>query len=337
MKKRLLSVLLIISLLLCACYNEKAALIPKDEVLFHFIDVGQGDCILVESEDTIVLIDTGTEAAGPDVYNYLKERSIKYIDMLILTHPHDDHIGGSGKVIDYFEIGQLFINGDSSNSYSFEKFLNAVSAKNITPEVPALNVSYKLGQMRIKFLSPEFLYDSTNDNSLVVSVEYGETRALFMGDAEKDVEEDLIKTKELDADILKIGHHGSRNASTDKFLRKVSPSVCVIQCGKDNSYGHPHEEVLSRLEKAGTTVFRTDLLGTVILHSDGKTVTDGKGNKFKKFSEEDLAAPIYIGNKKSGIYHTDTCPNLPSEKNRIMFDSIENAQESGYTPCGNCN
>lgn len=342
MKIRILSLIIVLFLVLSACNplspatTEKTVSPGENDALFHFIDVGQGDSILIQTKDTAILIDAGTEEGGISVFNYLRDIGIDYIDCFILTHPHDDHIGGSTKIIGGIDIGKVYLNGESSSSYSFEDLLDALIENNISAEVPSFDCVYKFGSLKLKFLTPRTVYENANDNSLVLMVEHGETKALFTGDAEKNVEAFLLDNADVKADILKVGHHGSRNASTDAFLRKVLPRVCVIQCGKDNSYGHPHTEVLDRIESINSEILRTDKLGTVVLRSNGKTVFDNNGNEFKEIHSDSIKKLIYIGNKKSKVFHAETCPNLPGEKNRVIFKLREDAVNRGYTPCSNC-
>lgn len=309
----------------------------SDTIQFHFIDVGQGDCILIKAGKTNILIDSGTQESGSDVYRYLKEQKINYLDYFIGTHPHEDHLGGASSVLSAIDVGTVFINKDSSTSYFYEKFIDTLLDKNITPVFPDMNCIYKVGPLKFKFLSPANNFDDENDNSIVTMVEFKDIKALFMGDAERKVEAELLKKyPNLDADILKIGHHGSRYASSAEFLNKVYPYVSVIQCGLNNTYGHPHREVIDRLNAINSTILRTDESGSVILTSDGKTIWNEEGTVFERKTENKINL-VYIGNTKSKILHTETCPNLPGNKNRVEFSSIEEALNKGYKACGNCN
>lgn len=347
MKRRFLSLLLSVLLVLTACSylpQENTSLtetqITKSEntAEFHFIDVGQGDCILIQGGGTNILIDAGTSESSSDICAYLRNLGIDYLDYFIGSHPHDDHLGGASMVLRTVDVGTVFLNGDSSSAYFFEDFVDTLIEKEITPVIPNMDCIYETGPFRIKFLSPTKDFGNTNDNSLVTLVEYGDIKALFTGDAERAVEAQLLKNgQNLGADILKIGHHGSRYASSAEFLNAVYPDVAVIQCGKDNSYGHPHEEVLQRLSLTNAAVLRTDESGSIIIRTDGKTVYNASGDVYEKPDESVKPDIIYIGNQKSEVFHSEACPNLPGEQNRTEFATREAAVESGYKPCGNCN
>jgi len=342
MNKRSISIIfLIIALLFSSCSAPDSYDVQNEvsgEVLFHFIDVGQGDCILIQSEDKNILIDAGTFQSGSKIYRYLENLKINHLDYFIGTHPHEDHLGGAASVLSSIDVGTVFINGESSSALFYEKFIDTLIKRDIKTEIPDTDCIYEAGPFRIKFLSPRKDFGNTNDNSLVFTVEFGEIKALFTGDAERSVEAELIKNKRLiDADILKVGHHGSRYASSASFLNAVSPSVSVIQCGKDNSYGHPHDEAIKRLGEISPTVLRTDIEGTIILKTDGKTITNATGEVFEENDTSYGLELIFVGNKKSRVFHSEACPNLPSDKNRIDFSSREEAVGSGFKACGNCN
>ena len=341
-KQNLPIIILIITLLLALCICVPKLFAPKNELIpvpgeavFHFIDVGQGDCIFIQSEKANILIDAGTSDSGGKVYTYLKNLGVNYIDYFIGTHPHEDHMGGAAAVLSSIKVGTVFVNGEAAQGYHYERFVDVLLSKDISQKIPELGCIYEIGDFRIKFLSPKEYSQDANDNSLVLTVQFGNIKALFMGDAERSVEAELLKNRKLiDADILKVGHHGSRFASSAAFLNAVSPGVSVIQCGKGNSYGHPHDEALDRLNKV-TTVFRTDKDKTVILKTDGKTVRKSSGEEFK--NQKNSLEVVYIGNAKSKVFHSEACVNLPSENNRIFFKTREEAVNSGYKVCGNCN
>ena len=341
--------------LLTACYQsnhkELSNEIPasSDAVAsFHFIDVGQGDCTLITDGITNILIDAGTYESGSDVCHYLEKLGIKEIDFFIGTHPHDDHLGGASSLLKLFEVKKVYMNQDTSNAYFYEKLLDVLIKKSITPVSPQPRKTYKEGEFEIQFLSPDVDFGDTNDNSLVTMVTYKNIKALFMGDAERKVESYLTEHNySLSADILKIGHHGSRNATSNEFLYNVNPRVAVIQCGEGNSYGHPHEETLHRIKNRQIPLLRTDTKGTIVLRTDGdKLYSATEEIELKEdnvsSSEPSPASPFevsegYIGNANSKVFHMSSCPNLPSQNNRINFSNRTDATDSGYKPCGNCN
>ena len=180
--------------------------------------------------------------------------------------------------------------------------------------------------------------------SIVLKVIYGETSFIFTGDAERTAESDILDAGyDLSATVLKVGHHGSDTSTSYPFLREVMPEYAVIQVGKDNSYGHPTEDTLSRLRDAEVKVYRNDLQGTIICTSDGKTVefTTEKNetvqtNPTVTVTPEDDTGIEYIGNKNSKKFHLPSCANLPAEKNRVFFETRKAAVDSGFSPCGNC-
>lgn len=169
-------------------------------------------------------------------------------------------------------------------------------------------------------------------------VKYKDIKVLVTGDIERPVESYLVNhDKDLSADILKVAHHGSRNGSSSEFLRKVNPAIAVIQCGKDNSYGHPHYEVLKRLENTHANVLRTDENGTIVIRTDGKRLYNASEEVVSKTPvENDEIQKQFIGNIKSMVVHSYQCKNLPSENNRIYFKTKEEALDMKYKPCGNC-
>lgn len=338
MKLKALSVILILTLLLSACslFASKTDLKMADgEAVFHFIDVGQGDCTLVHTKDAVVLIDTGTGESALDTVSYLKKLGIKRIDCLVLTHPHEDHMGGASNVLADFDVSTVFVNKNTSDSYFYERFIDEVIKQDITLEFPKLDCVYKYGSLRVKFLSPKKDYEDENHNSIVTQVSFGETTALFTGDAETPVEVDLIDEYDLKTDILKVGHHGSRYASHSEFLNSVLPGICVISCGRNNSYGHPHKEVIDRINQIGSTILRTDEESTICLKTDGKNIYSADGKKYEtKVKSVQLT---YIGNKNSKIFHTDICTGLPKKQNQTIFSSKEDALNAGYRACRSCN
>ncbi|MFY9139199.1 MAG: ComEC/Rec2 family competence protein [Thermacetogeniaceae bacterium] len=243
----------------------------------HFLDVGQGDSILIQFPNgQTMLIDAGTSEAGGAVVSYLKKEGINKINYLVATHPHADHIGGMAAVVHALAVERVYMPRVSHTTKSFENLLATIKTKGLKINKAEAGVTI-INQDGIKagFMAPCSLgYDNLNNYSAVVKVQYGSTAFLLTGDAESVSEQEMIASgANLKADVLKIGHHGSKSSTTKGFLSSVSPKYAVISCGRGNSYGHPHQETLDRLKKAGVQVYRTDAQGTVIITSDGKTLT----------------------------------------------------------------
>lgn len=328
----------------------------------HFIDVGQADCALVTCDGQNMLIDGGNTADSQLIISYFRNYGIDKLDYIIATHPHEDHIGGLAAPLKNLDVSRVFATNKDSKSSICKTFTDAVVQKGLTIETPDIGDSLILGGADVKFLGPVEEYNDLNNTSLVCKITYGENSFMFTGDMERDAEQDLIsRGYDLRYDVLKVGHHGSASSTSYTFLREVMPKYSVISVGKGNTYGHPTEEVLSRLRDADSKVYRTDLQGDIIFHSDGKnlTVTTQKNRDIltnptsiphqsisTSTSDSDNISQsndtvhtidyMYIGNKNSKKYHKPTCKSLPKEKNRVYFSSLEEAIEENYSPCSNC-
>ncbi len=246
------------------------------QLTVHFIDVGQADSILVQTpEGKNMLIDAGSNKTGRDVVSYLKNTGIEYLDVVIGTHPHEDHIGGLDIVIDTFDIGKIYMPRVSHNTETFKDVIISIKNKGlkISPAYTGTKIDLdpKLDVSVLAPVSEE--YQELNNYSVVVKLKYENTSFLFTGDAEYISEKEMLERKlELKANVLKIGHHGSKTSTSPEFLEAVKPDYAVISVGKDNDYGHPSGEVLKMLEENGIEVLRTDLSGTIIIKSDGKSL-----------------------------------------------------------------
>jgi competence protein ComEC len=239
----------------------------------YFLDVGQGDSSVILFRDKVILIDAGEVDQGDRVVNDLKKLGVTRIDLLVATHPHSDHIGGMQKVLSMFPVGRVLDSGMPSTSVLYEHFLETVDKKKIPYMVAEQGQTIDLDpSLRILVLSPpkERIGDDLNTNSIVLRISYSTVNLLYTGDATTAAEDIMEKTGyPLDAQVLKVGHHGSSGASSSAFLSRVRPEVAVISLGKDNPYGHPHKEALDRLNAAGAAIYRTDLEGTILVRSDG--------------------------------------------------------------------
>lgn len=251
----------------------------------HMIDVGQADSFLLRIPDgknvKNIIIDAGApNNTRPDtIPDYLSSLGIKELDMLILTHPHYDHIGAAKKVLDSVTVRTVMIPDCDYSGKTWTNILETIEKKNIEVIFSEVGQTLDIGEAKMKILAPSdnmLAGKETNDYSIVAKVTYGETSFMFTGDAESDSEAEIIKAfskSDLKCNVLKVGHHGSSTSSSQAFLNAVNPEIALISCGKGNDYGHPHKETMQKLGDMGINIFRTDEMGTVIIVSDGKTVS----------------------------------------------------------------
>lgn len=241
----------------------------------HFLDVGQADASLILCDGKVMMIDGGNAADSSFVYSYLKNTmGISHIDVMIATHPHEDHIGGLSGALNACTVGTVYSPVTQWDTKVFANLVKYADKRGVSLTVPKVGESFMLGQAKVTFLSPAKAYKETNDLSIVVRVEYGGTSFLFTGDAEWEPEHDMISSgRTLRSTVLKVGHHGSSSSTSYVFLREIMPEYAIISVGRDNTYGHPTETVLSRLRDAGCKIYRTDELGTIICQSDGQALS----------------------------------------------------------------
>ena len=253
----------------------------------HFIDVGQGDSILIDLDSEEVLIDGGEKSPG--VTDYIREYIDGPLEVMILTHPHADHIGGLIKVLEDFQVEEIWLNGDTSTSKTYQDFMAAVNAEGAEVNQAKRNGTISTESLNFSILNPpDTLFSDANNNSIVLRLDYGDAVFLFSGDAENEAEASMLATEsELWAQILKAGHHGSSSSSSLDFLETVSPDMAVISCGGGNSYGHPHAITLNNLSNLGITIYRTDESGNIIVESDGVTYRVVEGNSFTYIEEKE--------------------------------------------------
>lgn len=252
-----------------------------------YIDVGQGDATLIHKGNFSMLIDAGKNERGTTIVEYLKNQGIKKLDLLVGTHPDSDHIGGLDDVLQEISVDTVYLPRATKETRTWREVERALRQTGKEAQMPEIGKEYRFDEnVMIRFLGPQRKYAEANDNSLVVQLAYGKTRFLFMGDAEEQAEKDILERNfDLECDVLKVGHHGSYTATSDAFLKGANPAYAVISAGKDNSYGHPHAEVLSRLEDEDVQIYRTDTMGSIQAVSDGSQVRLTTENKKGNFQQ----------------------------------------------------
>ncbi|WP_066873830.1 ComEC/Rec2 family competence protein [Clostridium mediterraneense] len=268
-KRKFIIILLAIPFLIfISCNNSKA---NNDLMFVHFIDIGQGDSTLINVNNKNVLIDSGPNSAESDLISYLKKNKIKKLDYLITTHPHEDHIGNIDSILKTFKVENFLAPKTIYDSKDFKNMIVALKEKNMNIDILSNNSSkINLGE-NIKvdiFSSKSNNHENINNYSPLIKISFINTSFLFTGDAEEELEQELLDNN-IDSDVLKVGHHGSSTSSSESFLSKVSPNISVISCGINNKFNHPTKETLDKLKSIESTIYRTDEDGTIVLVSNG--------------------------------------------------------------------
>lgn len=286
----LLAVVFILCLFIAGCGQVSISSPVQDArgmagagLVVHYIDVGQGDAILIRTPQKAILIDSGDviqDKKEHPVVTYLKNQGITTLDAVIITHPHADHLGGIQPVLAAFQVKQIYDSGQITTTQIYKQYLLKVKQLKVPFTVARAGTQVDLGDgVILDFLYPldPLLKDTVSDlnnNSLVTRLVYRDISFLFVGDIEKEAENQLLKRGGiLKSTILKVGHHGSSTSSTSAFLRAVAPETAIIMCGIDNDYHHPHPGTLKKLERAQVKVYRTDLQGSIIVMTDGRQYT----------------------------------------------------------------
>ena len=268
-------ILIILSLFLFKeLLKNKSNSINSNEIKIHYIDVGQGDAILVQVNNKNLLIDSGPRSEKKKLTDYLDSIYIPQLDYVIATHPHEDHIGNMSYIITNYKILNFYSPKVESNTTAFESMAEALARKEIKIKIlKANNKSIDLGDNTlVEIFSPNLdSYDNLNNYSPIIKVSYGNNSFLFTGDAEEDLEEEVLsKSFNFKSDVLKIGHHGSSTSTSKNFLDRVNPEITIISVGKENSYGHPTNKTLEKIKNS--TIYRTDINGSIVITSDGQTL-----------------------------------------------------------------
>ncbi len=292
-KKKLIVFLitLIIALIVAAVgyfFNQEEDILPPPDVedgstiKVHFVDVGQADSIVIMSKDGNMIIDAGTGSAEKDLKLYIDSLGIKSFKYAIFTHPHEDHIGGADMIMKNYDVENVILPDETATSMVYNNMMDAIEASNAKVIIATPGEEFFIGPMRNTILAPIDPSNNTNNSSVVIKTEFGKSSFMFTGDAEEISEQQILErfgNKMLDCDLLKMGHHGSSTSSCQEFFDAVSPSIAVITCGLDNSYGHPHEETLEKIKNANIPCYRTDKSGSLVFSCNGENITFEKSTK----------------------------------------------------------
>ena len=338
----------------------------------HFIDVGQGDSILIRQGEESMLIDAGENKAGNKVVEYCKNQGITELEYVVGTHPHEDHIGGMDDVINNIDVNEIMLTKSEYTNSTYEDVLSAAKEHNVKDIYPATGEIFSLGDAVFTIMAPNRSdYLEVNNESLVIKMTYGNVSYLFCGDAEIESEYDMVENGvDLSADVIKLGHHGSNTSSSQMILKTVKPSYAIISVGKDNSYGHPAAEILNRLKEYGIRYFRTDKEGNIISVTDGKNISFNNSQYEKVTTSDETMTnenhsdkittneiqPIeiqpseiqpdngeennYVLNNNTKKFHRTECRSGDdiSESNREDYiGDREELINKGYSPCKICN
>ena len=369
MTRKLLCIWIVLTLVtaLAGCADEKTANTGQPITTVTFFDVGQADCALIEYEGSHILIDAGNNADGTNLCRPLQQKKITTIDILVGTHPHEDHIGGLDDVIETFQIQKLYLPKVKDSliptTQTYEDVLDAAAKKGLTvSSFERGQPVWQKGNASFTFLGPvRDDYDNLNEYSLICRLDAGKTSFLFMGDAEAKNEEELLESgAEVKADVLKVGHHGSQTSSGNAFLKAVNPQYAVISCGIFNEYGHPSNEVLLRLMRLKTKIVRTDEQSSIVFTTNGEELTfdceetleptkqshTGASSirAFSSIPADSSSAAIASSSNEimvQTVYKTETGKSYHKQDCSYLTDSaipltLEEAKTQGLAPCKRC-
>lgn len=295
------------------------------ELNVHYIDVGQADATLLQYGNHNILFDAG-DWRGNEVVNYLKAQGVTKLDLVIGSHPDADHIGQLDDVVNSFTVEEVWLSGNESTSNTFQRGLEAVLASGAGYHEPRSGEEFEIGSMNLQVLYPTSISGKSNEESISVLFTYGNVKFLFTGDADKNAEKRMINSGiSVDADILQLGHHGSNTSSDQAFIHAVSPEVAIYSAGANNSYGHPHHEVVSLIQNEGIELYGTDVHGTIIVTTNGndysiKTNKDGTVTP-KNTASSNKSNSSSGGGSNSSKKSTENKTNPPSNSSCVNLNT----------------
>lgn len=314
--KKLAVVIVVILALLCSTACA--------ELSVHFLDVGHGDCAIITCDGHSMIIDGGKPGCSDLIYTYLKKLGISEIDYAIASHPDEEHIGGLPAAFHAATVRSLYTPVPEHDTERFATLMQTARDKGVEIIVPRAGDVLPLGGGTVTILAPQEPSSDSNDNSIVILLEYGSTRFLFCADAGERTEARLQEQyPDLHADVVKIAHHGSGTAGRMRFVHAVAPRYAVIS--GNGQYDNPDAENVTKWLVDQATVLHTMDNGTIVMHSDGETLTIDN-------------APMYVGNRNSGVFHRYYCASVDimKDKNKVLMFTRAEAIFRGFRPCQNC-
>ncbi len=251
-------------------YSKEHPVISTD-LIVEFIDVGQADCIFISSNNHHMLIDGGNNNDGKKVAKYLEEKGVKELDLVVSTHPHEDHIGGLDNVLKIIPTKKVLMPDLVTTTKTFEEVIDVIEEKEISLVIPEIGDKYYLGDSVIEIIYIDNNEEDFNESSIVLKLTYKDVSFLFTGDSTTESEKHYLD-KDIDVDVLKVAHHGSKYSTSNEFLDKVTPEFAIISLATENDYYYPHIATINRLKEHGAKIYQTNELGTIIVESDGTNI-----------------------------------------------------------------